>query len=163
MLSDLLTHNLNLVICGTAVGNASAQSNQYYAKPGNRFWQALFEAGFTPTLLTPPEYERLLSYKIGLTDLVKHKSGMDTGLNTDDFGRDILRQKIQDYQPKYLCFNGKRAAEEYLLRKVEFGLQPEKIGNTYLFVAPSTSGAARGWWNIDIWRELAKLCEDSSA
>jgi TDG/mug DNA glycosylase family protein len=160
MLSDLLAHDLKLVICGTAVGNTSAQLKQYYAKPGNRFWLALFDAGLTPVLLSPSKYESLLSYKIGLTDLVKHQSGMDTGLRQSDFGRERLRKKIEDYQPKYLSFNGKRAAEEYLLRKVEFGLQPEKIGNTYLFVAPSTSGAARRWWNVNIWRELADRCKN---
>jgi TDG/mug DNA glycosylase family protein len=85
---------------------------------------------------------------------------MDTGLRQSDFGPERLRKKIEDYQPKYLSFNGKRAAEEYLLRKVEFGLQPEKIGNTYLFVAPSTSGAARRWWNVNIWRELADRCKN---
>jgi TDG/mug DNA glycosylase family protein len=139
MLSDLLTPQLKVVFCGTAVGNKSAQLKQYYAKPGNKFWKALFEVGLTPVLLTPPEYEKLLDYKIGLTDLVKHKSGMDTGLNA--------------------AFNGKRAAEAFLGRKVEYGLQPEKIGDTYLFVVPSTSGAASGWWNIEVWRELAQRCD----
>ncbi len=156
MLSDLLAHNLNLVICGSAVGNTSARLKQYYAKPGNKFWKTLFEVGLTPVLLTPPEYEKLLQYRIGLTDLVKHKSGMDAGLSSDDFDRTALRPKIEQYQPRYLCFNGKRAAQEFLSRKVGYGLQPETIGATRLFVAPSTSGAANAWWNIEIWRELAQ-------
>jgi double-stranded uracil-DNA glycosylase len=162
MLSDLLTPNLKLVVCGTAAGNKSAELKQYYAKPGNMFWPTLFEVGLTPVLLKPSEYEKLLAYKIGLTDLVKHKSGMDTGLNALDFGQNLLRQNIEAYQPAYLCFNGKRAAAEFLLRKVEYGLLPEKIGSTQLFVAPSTSGAARGWWDIEVWRELAQLCNKGS-
>src|SRR5215208_4460953 len=117
MLSDSLAPNLKLVICGTAVGTTSAQLKQYYAKPGNRFWHTLCEVGLTPVLLSPSKYESLLSYQIGPTDLVKHQSGMDTGLRQSDFGRERLRKKIEDYQPKYLSFNGKRAAEEYLLRK----------------------------------------------
>lgn len=163
MLSDLLTHNLKLVICGTAAGNRSAELKQYYAKPGNKFWPTLFEVGLTPVLLKPSEYEKLPDYGIGLTDLVKHKSGMDTGLKALDFGDNLLRQNIETYQPAYLCFNGKRAAEEFLLHKVDYGLQPERIGRTQLFVAPSTSGAARGWWDVEVWGELARLCNKGSA
>lgn len=158
MLPDLFTDNLKLVICGTAAGNTSARLQQYYAKPGNKFWKTLFEVGLTPVLLAPTDYKNLLKYQIGLTDLVKHKSGLDSGLLRDDFGREALRKKIEQYQPNYFCFNGKRAAEEFLLKKVEFGLQLDTIGATHFFVAPSTSGAANGWWNIEIWREVARLC-----
>jgi TDG/mug DNA glycosylase family protein len=160
MLPDLLADNLKLVICGTAAGNTSAQLKQYYAKPGNKFWKTLFEIELTPVLLAPAEYENLLEYQIGLTDLVKYKAGMDSGLLRGDFGCEAVQKKIDRYQPNYFCFNGKRAAEEFLLRKVEFGLQLETISRTRFFVAPSTSGAANGWWNIEIWRELARLCSE---
>lgn len=162
MLSDLLAPQLKVVFCGTAAGNKSAQLKQYYAKPGNKFWKALFEVGLTPVLLTPSEYEKLLDYQIGLTDLVKHKSGMDTVLTSADFGQEVLRQNMETYRPRYLCFNGKRAAEAFLGRKVEYGLQPEKVAGTCLFVVPSTSGAASGWWDIAVWHELARLLQQEA-
>jgi double-stranded uracil-DNA glycosylase len=157
MLNNLLTYNLKIVICGTAAGTKSAQLKQYYAKPGNRFWKALFEVGLTPTLLKPSEYENLLSFGIGLTDLVKTKSGMDSTLEKDDFDTITFDESIKKYAPKILCFNGKRAAETYLQRPADYGLQPETIGMTKIFVAPSTSGAASKFWDIEIWRELANL------
>ena len=68
-----------------------------------------------------------------------------------------LRAKIVLYQPRYLCFNGKRAAQEFFGRKnVEYGVQEERIGRTVMFVAPSTSGAANGTWDVSIWQDLAK-------
>lgn len=140
MLSDLLCENLKLVICGTAAGNASAQLKQYYAKPGNKFWGTLFQTGLTPVLMTPADYPRLLDYEIGLTDLVKNKAGMDKVLQESDFGSSDLVQKIWQYQPRYLCFNGKRAAEEFFQGSVEYGLQTVTIGKTKFFVAPSTCG-----------------------
>jgi TDG/mug DNA glycosylase family protein len=157
MLNDLLAYNLKIIICGTAVGNKSAQLKQYYAKPGNRFWKTLHEIRLTPTLLNPVEYEKLLTFGIGLTDLVKTKSGVDQALTKEDFDTAAFDENIQKYAPKILCFNGKRAAETYLQRPVEYGLQPEMIGTTEVFVAPSTSGAASKFWDIEIWREMAKL------
>jgi len=157
MLKDLLAHNLKLVVCGTAVGDTSARLKQYYAKPSNKFWKMLHQVALTPVRLSPLEHKRLLEYSIGLTDLVKDKSGMDTGLVASDFGNAALEEKMQVYQPCYLCFNGKRAAKEFLQRRVDYGLQPERIGVTRIFVAPSTSGAANRWWNIEHWRQLARL------
>ncbi len=159
MLDDLFTHGLEIVVCGTAAGDTSARLKQYYAKPGNKFWRTLFEVGLTPVQLEPAAYKRLLEYKIGLTDLVKGKSGMDKVLSRGDFGSAVLLEKVETYQPGHLCFNGKRAAQEFLLRKVDYGLQSETIGSTRIFVAPSTSGAANRWWDVEIWRELARLAD----
>ena len=158
ILPDLLRENLALVICGTAAGNQSAQLSQYYAKPGNKFWKVLFEVGLTPIRLEPSEYPRLLDYGIGLTDLAKDISGMDKGLIPSDFGLGELRKKIDKYRPRILCFNGKRAAVEFLGRSVRYGIQPETSGETRLFVATSTSGAANGSWDLRVWQALADVC-----
>lgn len=155
MLPDLLCENLSLVICGTAAGTTSAQRQQYYAKPGNKFWTTLYQVGLTPVLLNPTEYLRLLNYGIGLTDLVKGKAGMDHILEKEDFGNHQMAQKIKQYQPHCFCFNGKRAAEAFFERPVTYGRQELVIGLTHFFVAPSTSGAANKWWDIDLWREVA--------
>ena len=69
MLPDLLAQELDVVICGTAVGHKSASLRQYYAKPGNKFWPTLYKIGLTPRILSPAEYRELLIYKVGLTDL----------------------------------------------------------------------------------------------
>jgi TDG/mug DNA glycosylase family protein len=162
MLPDLLRENLTLVICGTAVGNKSAQLKQYYARPGNKFWKVLFETGLTSVQLQPLEYLRLLDYGIGLTDLVKEISGMDEKLRSEYFGNEALLIKIDQYQPKILCFNGKRAAVEFLGRAVQYGLQPETLGGTKIYVATSTSGAANGSWDVKVWQALASLCKQAA-
>lgn len=157
MLPDLLAYDLALVICGTAVGETSARVREYYAKPGNKLWRTLYEVGLTSRLLAPAEYRELLEERIGLTDLVKDKFGMDKDLIDSDFGSGELLAKMNKYQPEILCFNGKRAGKEFLMRKVVCGLQAETIGRTKIYVAPSTSGAANRWWDIKKWEELARL------
>lgn len=160
MLPDLLSEYLKVVICGTAAGNRSARLKQYYADHGNKFWRTLFEVGLTKIQLTPLEYKKLLNYRIGLTDLVKNKSGMDYNLSSSDFGSVDLVEKIELYKPKLLCFNGKRAAKEFLLNEfVDYGLHQERVGDTNLFIAPSTSSAGNKWWDIGLWQELANYCD----
>ena len=163
VLDDLLKDGLKLVVCGTAAGAKSASLKQYYAGPGNKFWRTLFELGLTPRQLAPIEAELLLDFGIGLTELVKGQSGADSTLLFDGKGAESLREKMLDFQPRVLCFNGKRAAQEFLGTKtVAFGAQQERIGMTVLYVAPSTSGAANGSWDLSYWRDVAERVKTSA-
>ena len=156
-LPDVLANNLKIVFCGTAAGDKSAQVGKYYAGPGNKFWKVLFQVGLTPTQLTPCQFKELLQYGIGLTDVVKHRSGSDRQIIFKEKSIEALRGKILKFQPGILCFNGKRAGKEFFsVKRVDYGFQSEKIGTTRLFVAPSTSGAANGFWDIRWWQRLAE-------
>ena len=46
------------------------QPAQYYAGPGNRFWELLHASGLVAERLDPERAERLPGYGVGLTDLV---------------------------------------------------------------------------------------------
>ena len=158
LLPDLLAPNLRLVICGTAAGTVSAVRKAYYAGPGNRFWTVLHQVGLTPRQLRPEQYRELLKFRIGLTDVAKQQSGSDADLDFRRSDPATTYQKILEYQPSVLAFNGKKAAQVFLgRRKVEFGLQSDRIDQTLLFVAPSTSGAAGRYWDIDHWHELSRF------
>lgn len=162
VLPDLLQLDLKVVFCGTAAGTQSAQAGAYYAGHGNRFWDTLFEIGLTPYKLEPHEFRSLLAYDVGLTDLVKINCGSDDALRAIDFDIEGLRAKIECFAPQVLAFNGKRAAREFLGRPVEYGQQPECLGMTTLFVLPSTSGAARRWWDVSHWEQLARRVSKST-
>jgi TDG/mug DNA glycosylase family protein len=158
MLPDLLAPGLRLLICGSAASERSAEVGHYYAGPGNGFWKTLAEVGLTPRELAPAEYPELLQYGIGLTDLVKDQKGADMGIDFAGDGAMVLRRKIRQFEPTWLAFNGKRTAQEFFgLKNVEYGTH-SKIGTTTgVFVLPSTSAAARGAWNAEYWRQIAKL------
>ena len=163
MLPDLLKLNLKVVFCGTAAGRKSAEVGFYYAGPGNKFWKTLFETGLTSRLLMPSEFKKLVDWDIGLTDMVKDKSGMDNVLLRSDFKNNGLIEKIEKYSPRFLCFNGKKAAKEfYGVPNVEYGLQEKKIKDTKIFVAPSTSGAANGFWDMNHWINLTLQVKESA-
>lgn len=156
ILHDVLGPRLVLVICGTAAGNTSAKEKAYYADPTNRFWTVLACTGLVPKRLDPKDYRELAQFGIGLTDLAKEASGRDKGLRPGDFDIDGFRNKILEYQPDIVGFNGKKAAKIYLNRNgVNYGFQDDLIGETKLFVLPSTS-RANVYWNEGPWMELAE-------
>lgn len=156
ILPDILVPNLDVVFCGTAAGAVSAKRGAYYAGPGNMFWKTLHLIGLTPHQLEPEDFPTVTQYRIGLTDIAKHTSGADSDLATSDFDADALRQKIEKVAPTTLAFNGKRSAQEYFgFKRLNYGLQASKIGTTAIFVLPSTSGAARKFWDIQQWFTLA--------
>ena len=157
VLPDLLAPGLDIVFCGTAVGTAVALRGAYYAGPGNAFWPTLFKVGFTPRLFSPEEYRDLRQYGLGLTDLAKTVWGADNSLSAHHFDRARLRRTVLKYRPHVLAFTSKRAAREFVGHPVGYGALREKIGGTALFVLPSPSGAARRYWSVAPWRELARL------
>ncbi len=160
ILPDLLQPELTLVFCGTAPSHRSAQAQAYYAHKGNLFWPTLWQAGFIPEPLTPAQYPELPCHGIGLTDLNKQQSGVDRELDLAAFDVDGLRQKILQYQPRILAFTSKHGASVFFQAKsLEYGEQVEKIGDTRMWVLPSTSGSARSHWQRlqGHWYALAEV------
>lgn len=100
-----------------------------------------------------------LRYGIGLTDHVKGQAAPDSAIVFGSTGASALAAKMREHQPGLLCFNGKRAAKEFVrtqTKTVDFGLQAATVGVKRLFVAPSTSAAANGAWDASYWFGLAK-------
>jgi double-stranded uracil-DNA glycosylase len=157
---DLLAPGLKLVFCGTAPSTISAREKAYYANPGNQFWAALHRTGLTPRRFQPPEYAKLLELGIGLTDLCKTVSGNDDQLPAEALERGKVEEKIRHYQPKLVAFTSKHGASIYFGRKVEFGLQPDRLGQTRFYVLCSSSGRARRFWREPLWQELAGLVKN---
>ncbi|NKC33927.1 mismatch-specific DNA-glycosylase [Falsiroseomonas selenitidurans] len=150
ILPDLLAPGLRLVFCGMAAGPHSARVGAYYARPGNRFWPALAEAGFTPQRLRPEAFPDLLRHGIGLTDLAKGQWGVDRVVRVTQADRDRLHATIRATRPQALAFtSGRTAALALGLRRVAFGRLAEALrppGFPPVFVLPSTSGSNNGNW-----------------
>lgn len=162
VLPDVLEKGLKVVFCGTAVGYKAAQVGAFFAGRGNLFWEILHKTSLTPRKLKPEEFRTLTSYRMGLTDLVKTRAGSDKSLRPSDFEIDKFCSKIKEYSPKVIAFNGKKAAKMFFGRRsVDYGGPQEdkqkRIGNTVIFVLPSTAGTARGYWDDSYWMKLANF------
>jgi double-stranded uracil-DNA glycosylase len=142
-LPDLLAPGLDLVFVGINPSIYSAERGQYFARPSNMFWRCLNRSGLVPEPLGPADSHRLRDFGIGLTDIVKRATHDAAELTAAEFrvGRDQLRTKLLDHQPRAVCFVGKLAYQHYSGRRtLPFGLQAESIGDSAVFVMPSTSG-----------------------
>src|SRR3954462_10513347 len=69
-LRDVIGPGLRVLFCGINPSLYSAAVGHHFARPGNRFWPALFAGGFTDRLLGPGEDRLLLGYGCGVTNLV---------------------------------------------------------------------------------------------
>jgi TDG/mug DNA glycosylase family protein len=157
MLPDRLAPALEVVFCGTAAGNASAQRGHYYAGRGNRFWQLLAETGLTPHLFAPEEDHRLLQLGIGLTDLAKGVSGMDKDIPPAAYTPKALEALIDRYAPRRIAFTSLTAARIALGERHGSGkLAQSPLSGAEVWVLPSPSGAARGSFSADPWHDLAR-------
>ncbi len=162
VLPDVLKPGLKVVFVGMAASKRSAERSAYYAGPGNAFWRILHDAGFTPRQLAPEEYRMLLRHGIGLTNMAPHAIGNDDALTPQDFDPAGVRANITQYAPRALAFVGKRAAKEFFGRThVDYGLLPETVSDTAIWVLPSTSGAARRYWDPAHWHTLAAWLRES--
>lgn len=129
------------------MAEASAERGHYYSGRGNKFWQLLHEAGFTPLRLEPEDDSSLMSHGIGMTDLVKgiaqsHDRGLDFGRTGEVAGH------LVSAAPQWVAFNGltagRAAARQLRLgrpKEIELGEQKWAIGDSRVFVVPNSSGA----------------------
>lgn len=148
MLPDYLKQDLDVVFVGTSVGTMSATVGHYFARPGNKFWEFLWEADLTGERLLIPEHDsKVLEYGIGLTDLVKGRaSSSDSLLKKSDFDIPGFTKKIETFKPFVVAFNGKEAAKKvfHALGRGEpqLGLADWTIGESRVYVLPSSSGSS---------------------
>jgi TDG/mug DNA glycosylase family protein len=157
---DVLVFGLDIIFCGTAAGNKSASMRLPYAGPGNKFWATIYEIGLTPQRLSPSDYRRLADFGLGMTDIAKGASGADFTLSKSDFDVPMLKEKLAHYRPRILAFNGKKAASIFYkvaTRQLSYGSQSTVIGAMIAWILPSTSAAARRYWDFAPWQDLGEF------
>jgi TDG/mug DNA glycosylase family protein len=84
--------------------------------------------------------KRIIEFAIGLTDLVKRPTRTIEELTREDFaeGRIVLSQKLGEYVPHVIAFNGKSVYEQFAQRRVKLGLQKETLYGASIYVLPAT-------------------------
>jgi TDG/mug DNA glycosylase family protein len=132
-----------VLFVGINPGLASAATGHHFARPGNRFWPALHQAGFTPRLLRPAEQRLLLDYGYGVSNLVSRPSASADELDAVEFvaGRRRLAAKVRRYRPTIVAFLGVGAySEAFGVKKAPIGRQPDTFEGAEVWVLPNPSG-----------------------
>ena len=80
---DLIAPGLRVLFCGINPGLYTAAIGHHFGRPGNRFWPALYGAGFTPRLFAPWEEQALLPLGYGITNMVQRTTATAAELHAD--------------------------------------------------------------------------------
>lgn len=156
---DVIKPGLEILFCGINPGLYTAAVGHHFARPGNRFWPAIYAAGFTPRLLSPFEERQLLEYGYGITNVVPRASTAADELTREELvaGGKELQAKVLRYHPRCLAVLGVGAYRGAFDRpKANLGQQPEMIGETIVWVLPNPSGL-NAHYGLD---ELASLLRE---
>jgi double-stranded uracil-DNA glycosylase len=151
---------LSVVFCGINPGRVSAAAQAHFANPRNDFWRLLHAARFTSRLLAPPEQFEVVRDGIGLTNAAYRTTPGSGDLRKGDFDRGRIARIAEQYAPRWLGFVGKEAYRGLFDERPELGVQSRTLGETQLFVLPSTSPAnAAVPWRVRLhwFQELAGL------
>jgi TDG/mug DNA glycosylase family protein len=121
----------------------SLATGHHFARPGNRFWPALHQAGFTPSQLRPAQQRELLKGGYGITNLVERGTAAAAELSSEEFveGRHRLAQKVRRYSPRIVAFLGVGAyCHAFAQREAPIGPQPGAFQGAKVWVLPNPSG-----------------------
>jgi len=140
---DVLGVDLRCVFCGINPGRFSDAAAAHFANPRNDFWRLLHAARFTPRLYEPAEQFQLLELGLGVTNAAYRTTPGSSDLRRGDFagGAERLERLAFDLRPAWIGFVGKEAYRGPFGGRPQHGVQERRLGDTQLFVLPSTSPA----------------------
>jgi len=142
-LPDVLAPGLRAIFCGINPGRVSAAAGAHFANPRNDFWRLLHDADLTPRLIAPEEQSSLLELGFGVTNAARRTTPGSGDLRRADFAGagERLEGIALELRPRAIAFVGKEAYRGAFGERPAHGLQARALGETTLFVLPSTSPA----------------------
>jgi TDG/mug DNA glycosylase family protein len=161
-LKDRIKPGVRVLFVGINPGIRSSLTGHHFAGFSNRFWVLLFESGLVPERVTYTDDDRLPEFGYGITNIVPRPTpGIDT-IDRAEYvaGRLRLRRKVLRYRPPIIAMVGVtvfRAMFPERKGAVALGPQPERIGDTEVFVLPNPSGRNANFTYAEMLAAFRKL------
>lgn len=162
---DVIAPDLDVLFCGINPGLYSGATGHHFARPGNRFWPALYRAGFTPRLLHPGEERELLTYGCGITNLVARATATADELSREELvaGQRRLKARVRRYRPRVVAVLGIGAYRTAFAQKPAMpGRQLERLVKAVLWVLPNPSGLNAHYQLEDLVKHFGALKGDAA-
>ena len=139
----MIATDLRVLFCGINPGLWSGATGHHFARPGNRFWRALYGAGFTDRILDPAEQGALLAAGLGVTNLVARTTATAAELSDEELraGAVALTDRVRRFRPRWVAIVGVgayRVGFDELAAVV--GRQERRFGTTRVWLLPNPSG-----------------------
>jgi double-stranded uracil-DNA glycosylase len=137
-----------VLFCGINPSLYSAALGHHFARPGNRFWPALYRSGFTPREFRPDEQDQLLGLCLGITNVVARATARADELSAEELAASghLLRAKVAQLRPTWLAVLGVTAYRvAFAQPNAAVGPQDLTLDGTGLWVLPNPSGLNAHW------------------
>jgi double-stranded uracil-DNA glycosylase len=137
-----------VLFCGINPGLYSAATGWHFARPGNRFWPALHQSGFTPRQLKPSDQAELTRFGLGITNIAPRATAQAAELTPAELrdGAARLRALVDTRRPRVIAIAGVTAYRTaFALPKATIGPQPDPLGTARLWILPNPSGLNASW------------------
>jgi TDG/mug DNA glycosylase family protein len=157
---DVIAPGLDVLFCGINPGLYSGATGHHFARPGNRFWPALHDAGFTPRRLSPWDQRELLTYGLGLTNFVARTTATASDIMDDELraGRRRLATKVRRHRPRVVAVVGISAYRvAFGAARAGMGPQAEPLAGARVWVLPNPSGLNANYQARDFARLFRAL------
>jgi double-stranded uracil-DNA glycosylase len=161
-LPDLVAPGLRVLFAGINPSLYSAAMGYHFARPGNRFWPALHQAGFTGRRLLPAEQHLLLDAGLGITNVVARATARADELDAAELtaGGSVLSTLAADLRVSWLAVLGVTAYRTAFARPgATVGPQDERLGGASVWVLPNPSGLNAHWSASALATEFGRLRE----
>jgi TDG/mug DNA glycosylase family protein len=140
---DLVGPSMRVLLVGINPSLYSGWTATHFARPGNRLWRTLHEAGFTDRLLHPSQSQAILAAGLGITNLVARATARADELTDDEIraGVEPLRRLVRRWRPSYVAFLGISTYRvAFGQRRAAVGRQEGTFEGSGVWVLPNPSG-----------------------
>lgn len=164
--ANVITPGLKVLFCGINPGLYTAAVGHHFARPGNRFWPAIYRAGYTPYQFEPYEESKLLQFGYGITNVVARATNAAADLTKEELveGGRALRETVSEFKPRLLAVLGIGAYRAAFGKpRAHVGLQKLVVSTTNVWVLPNPSGLNAHYQLDDLaalYREAREWAEE---
>jgi len=140
---DLVAPGLRVLFAGINPSLYSAAAGYHFARPGNRFWPALYRSGFTARQLAPAEQHLLLAEGLGITNVVARATARADELDAAELraGAGALAALAGELGADWLAVLGVTAYRAAFSQpRAVVGPQEEPLGGARVWILPNPSG-----------------------
>lgn len=149
---DIIGPHMKLLLVGINPGLWSAAAETHFARPGNRFWPAMYASGLITYRFDVSagyhdgDVAHLIERGIGLTNVVSRATARAAELRAEELqgGLERIRQLVRTSQPAVVAFLGITSYRQAFRQpRAQLGHQAERIVPelvTQTWVLPNPSG-----------------------
>jgi double-stranded uracil-DNA glycosylase len=140
---DVGRPGIRVLLVGINPSLFSGWSGMHFARPGNRLWRTLHEAGFTDRRLAPSDAAAIDAAGLGITNLVARATARADELDAAEIraGLEPLRVLVRRWNPAFVAFLGISTYRiAFAQPKATVGQQDERFEGAGVWVLPNPSG-----------------------